>query len=173
MNRKQKQKGYECSQYRTYGKARCKCHEIKETDMIIHLKEFLKFTRQKYMDEITKIETIDQYDQLFGLETLHPLVNVVEFAKSTRTVEYIRMNIGFYCLFLKEANCGDLRYGRKYYDYQEGTVVCMAPGQVTGVDKRNTTTPRTNSIGILFHPDLIRGTSLGQTIKNYTFSLMR
>ena len=26
------------------------------------------------MDEITKIETIDQYDQLFGLETLHPLV---------------------------------------------------------------------------------------------------
>ena len=56
MNRKQKQKGYECSQYRTYGKTRCKCHEIKETDIIIHLREFLKFTRQKYIDEITKIE---------------------------------------------------------------------------------------------------------------------
>ena len=56
MNRKQKQKGYECSQYRTYGKTRCKCHEIKETDMIIHLKEFLKFTKQKYIDEINKIE---------------------------------------------------------------------------------------------------------------------
>ncbi len=56
MNRKQKQKGYECSQYRTYGKTRCKCHEIKEIDMIIHLKEFLKFTKQKYIDEINKIE---------------------------------------------------------------------------------------------------------------------
>ena len=56
MNRKQKQKGYECSQYRTYGKTRCKCHEIKESDIIIHLKEFLKFTRQKYQDEINKIE---------------------------------------------------------------------------------------------------------------------
>ena len=56
MNRKQKQKGYECSGYRTYGKARCKCHEIKESDMIIHLKEFLKFTRQKYIDEIDKIK---------------------------------------------------------------------------------------------------------------------
>lgn len=121
------------------------------------------------MDEITKIETIDQYDQLFGLETLHPLVNVVEFAKSTRTVEYIRMNIGFYCLFLKEANCGDLRYGRKYYDYQEGTVVCMAPGQVVGIDNRNQAPVRTQSIGVLFHPDLIRGTSLGQNIKNYSF----
>ena len=56
MNRKQKQKGYECSQYRTYGKARCKCHEIKESDIIIHLREFLKFTKQKYQDEINKIE---------------------------------------------------------------------------------------------------------------------
>ena len=56
MNRKQKQKGYECSQYRTYGKTRCKCHEIKESDIIIHLKEFLKFTKQKYQEEINKIE---------------------------------------------------------------------------------------------------------------------
>ena len=56
MNRKQKKKGYECSQYRTYGKARCKCHEIKESDIIIHLKEFLKFTKEKYQDEINKIE---------------------------------------------------------------------------------------------------------------------
>ena len=56
MNRKQKQKGYECSQYRTYGKARCKCHEIKESDIIIHLKEFLKFTKRKYQNEINKIE---------------------------------------------------------------------------------------------------------------------
>ena len=56
MNRKQKQKGYECSQYRTYGKARCKCHEIKENDIIVHLKEFMKFTKQKYFNEINKIE---------------------------------------------------------------------------------------------------------------------
>ncbi len=56
MNRKQKQKGYECSQYRTYGKARCKCHEIKETDILIHFKEFLKFTKQQYLQEINKIE---------------------------------------------------------------------------------------------------------------------
>lgn len=56
MNRKQKQKGYECSQYRTYGKARCKCHEIKESDILIHFKEFLKFTKQQYLQEISKIE---------------------------------------------------------------------------------------------------------------------
>ena len=121
------------------------------------------------MEEITKLESIDQYDHLFGLETLHPLVNVIDFSKATKTVEYYRMNIGFYSLFLKEAKCGDLRYGRKYYDYQEGTVVCMAPGQVVGIDNRKQTPPRTKSIGLLFHPDLIRGTSLGQNIKHYSF----
>lgn len=120
------------------------------------------------MDEIVKIETIDQYDQLFGLETLHPLVNVIDFSKATKTVEQIRMNIGFYAMFLKDTNCGELRYGRKYYDYQEGTVVCMAPGQVTGIDNgKRVTSPK--SIGVLFHPDIIRGTSLGQNIKNYSF----
>ena len=121
------------------------------------------------MEEITKIESIDQYDQLFGLETLHPLVNVIDFSKATKTVDYYRMNIGFYSLFLKDAKCGDLRYGRKYYDYQEGTVVCMAPGQVIGIDNRKQTPVRTKSIGLLFHPDLIRGTSLGQNIKHYSF----
>lgn len=40
------------------------------------------------MEEITKIESIDQYDQLFGLETLHPLVNVIDFSKATKTVDY-------------------------------------------------------------------------------------
>ena len=120
------------------------------------------------MEEITKIESIDQYDQLFGLETLHPLVNVIDFSKATKTVDYYRMNIGFYSLFLKDAKCGDLRYGRKYYDYQEGTVVCMAPGQVIGIDNRKQTPIRTKSIGLLFHPDLIRGTSLGQNIKHYS-----
>ena len=56
------------------------------------------------MEEITKIESIDQYDQLFGLETLHPLVNVIDFSKATKTVDYYRMNIGFYSLFLKDIN---------------------------------------------------------------------
>lgn len=56
ITRKQSQKGYECSQYRTYGKSRCKCHEIKEADMLIHFKEFLKFTKQQYMEEIEKIQ---------------------------------------------------------------------------------------------------------------------
>ena len=69
------------------------------------------------MDEITKIETIDQYDQLFGLETLHPLVNVIDFSKATKTVEYYHMNIGFYSLFLKDAGRNGRLYGPRSSDW--------------------------------------------------------
>ena len=76
--------------------------------------------------------------------------------------------IWIYRIFLKESVCGDLKYGSNYYDYQEGTLVFMAPGQVVGIDnKPENFHPKGR--GLFFHPDLIRGTSLGRNIKEYTF----
>ena len=63
--------------------------------------------------------------------------------------------------------CGDIKYGRQYYDYQDGTIVCFGPGQITDLELIQNIQP--NAHGLLFHPDLIRGTSLGQEIKNYSF----
>ena len=77
------------------------------------------------------------------------------------------MNYGIYALFLKQTRCGDIRYGRQIYDYQEGTVTSFAPGQVVEVNMEPGFKPKAR--GLLFHPDLIRGTSLGQGIKNYSF----
>lgn len=119
------------------------------------------------MDEIIKLDTVDQYNKLFGLETLHPLVSIVDLRKAT-DMKKVRMNFGFYALFLKEVKCGDMRYGREFYDYQDGTVVCLAPGQVSSIDYDNEVV-QPNARGLLFHPDFIRGTSLGQNIKNYSF----
>ena len=56
ITKKQSRKGYECSSYRTYGKTRCRCHEIMEIDILIHFKEFLKFTKKQYINEINKIQ---------------------------------------------------------------------------------------------------------------------
>ena len=42
------------------------------------------------MDEITKIETVDQYDQLFGLETLHPLVNVIDLVAFEKSITFTK-----------------------------------------------------------------------------------
>lgn len=118
-------------------------------------------------DEILAVDTIDQYNKLFGQETLHPLVSVVDFSRA-QPHTYGRMNLGFYAVFLKEVKCGDLRYGRQYYDYQEGTVVCIAPGQVVGVESSGEPI-RPRGFGLIFHPDLIRGTQLGREIRSYSF----
>lgn len=53
------------------------------------------------MDEIIRIDTVDQYNKLYGLETLHPLVGVVAFDQSYYTVDHLRINMGIYSLFLK------------------------------------------------------------------------
>lgn len=120
------------------------------------------------MDKIIKLENIDQYNSLYGLETLHPLVSVVDLTKATKTVNHIQMTYGLYALFLKQTKSCDIKYGRQSYDYQEGTIVCFAPGQTIGVETlEDEVSPQV--YGVIFHPDLIRETSLGKNIKNYTF----
>ena len=54
------------------------------------------------MDQILKLDNVDQYNSLYGLETLHPLVSVVNLTKATNMVNHIQMNYGLYALFLKQ-----------------------------------------------------------------------
>lgn len=120
------------------------------------------------MDKILNLDNVDQYNQLYGLETLHPLVSVVNLNKATRAVDFIRLHYGVYAIFLKLEKTCDIKYGRQKYDYKEGTIVCFAPGQ-TAETTSTTDRIQTNAYGILFHPDILRGTSLNKTIKDYTF----
>lgn len=119
------------------------------------------------MDEIIKLDSIDKYNQLFGLETLHPLVSVIDLSEATRFLTHFTFNYEVYALFLKDTRCGDIRYGKQTYDYQEGTVVSFAPGQVVETELAPGVKPMAQ--GLLFHPDLIKGTSLGAEIKSYSF----
>jgi len=119
------------------------------------------------MDEILKLENISEYNNMRGVETLHPLVSVYELSKM-KLIPQIKVNFGFYCVFLKESVCGDMKYGCNYYDYQEGTLVFIGPGQIVGIGNVPGMPPP-KGWALLFHPDLIRGTSLGQNIKEYSF----
>ena len=108
------------------------------------------------MEEFIKLDTVDCYNKLYGVETLHPLVSVVDASEVQRDLpDNVTFNYGFYALFLKQTKCGDLRYGKQTYDYQEGTVTSFAPGQV--VEVRRDTSIRPQWQGLVFHPDLIRG----------------
>lgn len=121
------------------------------------------------MKNIINLDTVDKYNSLFGLETQHPLVSIVDLSKATRQPEDFTCNYGVYALFLKQVKCGDIRYGRQVYDYQEGTVTSFAPGQVVSAAFDPNVKPA--ALGLIFHPDLIAGTSLGREIRRYTFFL--
>jgi AraC family transcriptional regulator, transcriptional activator of pobA len=119
------------------------------------------------MEEILKFDTISQYNTFNNHETLHPLVSVLDYS-ITRPRKLRKSYFGFYAVLLKDAKYGDLRYGNNLYDYQEGTLVFIAPGQIAGVEtSEELYQPKGHSV--VFHPDLIKGTSLGRHINDYTF----
>lgn len=117
---------------------------------------------------IVKLDSIDAYNKLYGLETLHPLVTVIDLRKATRGINHIRLDYGVYALFLKNGISCRVKYGRKLCDYQEGSVVSFSPGQLIEVDM-NVDQIAPDVKGIMFHPDLIYGTPLADKIKDYTF----
>jgi AraC family transcriptional activator of pobA len=119
------------------------------------------------MNEIVKIESVAQYNAMRGVPTLHPLVTVLDLSKA-KPMAARTFNFGLYAIYLKELECGELKYGRAHYDYQEGTLVFIGPGQVLGVQPK-VTTFEAKGWALLFHPDLIKGTSLAKHIQGYSF----
>lgn len=119
------------------------------------------------MDKVLRLDHVGDYNKLLGQETLHPLVSMIDLSKSEPR-PHQRMNFGFYTIYLKDIHCGDMRYGCNYYDYQEGTLVFLGPGQVIGIEN-NGQHYQPQGYALTFHPDLIHGTSLGRNINDYTF----
>lgn len=113
------------------------------------------------------IETVTEYNDMLGIVTLHPLVSVIDLSKA-KPMKHMRHTFSFYTVYLKdEKNC-DLLYGRQRYDYQKGSVICLAPGQVIGIeDTGEEFQPK--GWALCFHPDLIAGTSLARSMKEYSF----
>jgi AraC-like DNA-binding protein len=118
------------------------------------------------MDDILRFDTVNDYNAINKQETLHPLVSLIHL-ENAEPRKLRRAYYGLYAIFLKQVKCGDLRYGLKNYDYQEGTLVFIAPGQVIGDNTEEYFQPQ--GYALVFHPDLIHGTSLAKTIHEYSF----
>lgn len=142
--------------------------------MIISLIEFLHLLKEKatIMNEVIYFNSVSDYNTSCGVETLHPLVSILDLSKCPprkwKAGTTVKMNFGIYGIFLKDVVCGDIRYGRDYYDYQEGTLVFIGPGQTWNVEYE-TSYYQPHGHVLIFHPDLIHGTALGKTISDYKF----
>ncbi|UOB18097.1 helix-turn-helix domain-containing protein [Abyssalbus ytuae] len=131
------------------------------------------------MENIIKFDSICEYNRHYNIKTEHPLVTVIDFSEASVHKSPSKMNFGFYLVMLKDVKCGDMHYGKHYYDYQEGTLVFLAPGQIAGKvvkegeqkkeEVKDNKKIKLKGYALAFHPDFIKGTSLGRNINNYTF----
>lgn len=112
-------------------------------------------------------DSIKKYNETFNNKTMHPLISVLDFNLSKPVIRH-QFTLGFYAIIIKETRCGDLRYGNKYYDYDDGTLVFFAPNQVITSEPEGEM-HQPYGIALVFHPDLIKGTSLGKQIHEYSF----
>lgn len=119
------------------------------------------------MEVTRRFETISEYNAFNNNETLHPQVSVVDLSKADPRAG-ASTYYGFYTIFIKDIKCGDLQYGRHHYDYQEGTLVFFAPGQVAGVDSNGALFQPKGHV-LVFSDDFIHGTALGKQIGEYSF----
>lgn len=124
------------------------------------------------MKNVLHIDTVGDYLNLRKQEVLHPLVGIVDFENVNKegyeNKDYDAFHYNCYAVFLKDAKGCKMQYGGKPYDYDEGTLVFMAPGQtieLSGFDPDYV--PK--GYAILFHPDLLIGTELGKKLHSYSF----
>lgn len=109
--------------------------------------------------------------KLFNLGSHHhPLVAVMDFSKVSETIDqHTKITTDFYSIMFKNYCSNHIKYGRKAIDFQDGNLICIAPGQVIEID--NEVAPREDMLGwgFFFHPDLIRATALYEKIQQYGF----
>lgn len=119
------------------------------------------------MEKIVKVNTVSDYNKLIGVDTHNPLASLINFEKIL-PFSYSKKYLGIYAIFLKDIKCGDITYGCLPYDYEEGSLIFISPRQVYGIDSNNILRKPTG-YALVFHPDLLKGTHLSTTIKDYTF----
>jgi AraC-like DNA-binding protein len=122
------------------------------------------------MSQLIYLKSIADLSRLLNENDFHPLVAVVDFSKTKDHIEEeTRITTDFYSVMFKNYCKSALTYGRKTIDFNEGSLICMAPNQVITIDTE--IEPRENPMGwgLFFHPDLIRNTSLNAKMKDYSF----
>ena len=119
------------------------------------------------MENILEMPSVKDYNDNLGVTTIHPLVSVVDMSE-LECIRHSLKRFGFYCIILKHLGCGDVTYGRSAYDYNDGSLVFVAPNQMAGANDGKISY-NTKGWILMFHPDLLRNTYLEHSMNRYTF----
>jgi AraC-like DNA-binding protein len=123
------------------------------------------------MNDIIHLKSISDLCRFLNIgPTKHPLIAVIDLCKlADQYAGEIRIRTDFYSIMFKNYCRNQMRYGRRTLDFQDGNLVCIAPGQMISIDNDIDIRDDMLGWGVYFHPDLIRGTSLGTAIRDFTY----
>lgn len=125
---------------------------------------FDKHLKQKYM---LIFDSIRKYAEYYNNKSQHPLIQVMDMGMSEPKPRS-KFRLDFYAIFIKNSDCGSHRYGNKYYDYADGTMIFLGPGQVVANEPEGEVYQPYGK-AIIFHPDLLHNTALGKQMNQYSF----
>jgi AraC-like DNA-binding protein len=124
------------------------------------------------MSMFLHLQSISDLFRFFRLKQVvpHPLVAVIDFSTINEDVtDNTLLSCDFYSMICKSYNRNNVKYGRKIVDFQDGSLICMAPNQVLELENDPQPDVLITGWGVFFHPDLIRATSLFDKMKDYSF----
>ena len=122
--------------------------------------------------DIQKIRTISEYHKSRGLpKPEHPLISLIDYSTLASAPE--NNNTGyvfdFYSIALKRNFDAKIKYGQQEYDFDEGIMFFMAPGQIFSIEVQKPTSGKRTGWMLLVHPDFLWNTPLAKAIKEYQY----
>jgi len=122
--------------------------------------------------QVQRIKTIGEFHRLRGLpKPEHPLISVVDFSAIQPLPENNPFSwvFDFYSISLKRGLNAKMKYGQQEYDFDEGIMFFIAPGQVFKIESKNKSSSIRSGWILLIHPDFLWNTQLAKTIKQYEY----
>jgi len=119
-----------------------------------------------------RIKTIGEFHEFRGLsKPEHPLISVIDYASIRHSPENNQISwvLNYYSISLKRTSNAKMKYGQQEYDFDEGVMFFMAPGQVFSVEVDKNSVPKNSGWILLIHPDFLWNTPLAKTIKQYEY----
>jgi AraC-like DNA-binding protein len=124
------------------------------------------------MANIQRVKTISEFHRTRQLTPPeHPLISVIDYAAVKMLPEFLDKSwvFDFYFISLKKDFGGKIKYGQQRYDFDEGIMFFIAPGQVFKIERDGDDSPNKSGWMLLIHPDFFWNTALATQIKQYEF----
>lgn len=115
-----------------------------------------------------RIQSITEIHRLMGLpKPQHPLIGVIDLSGLENNSDINAVLFDLYVVSLKKG-CDKLLYGQQQYDFDEGLMAFMSPGQILRGEESGMP-PKLEGWMLFIHPDFLWNTSLAQKIRKYEY----